>query len=401
MIALSEEIKNYLLNDSTYREIIIRFPDATNGEIAEIGSDNIIADSFELTNSICDESDFRLGGCIASQMSVKVIGIEQELNNKRINVFLRQGYSMGYLYPSDDLFPSDDLYPTTRKGSIEVQLFSGTIDSSLRQKNRSVKEIIAFDDLYKASQLLAYNWLTSLAQYSPKITMYDFRVSLVDKFISDYSYDSEFNGINDDKALSLNLEYVKSVCDKKLTVLDLLQAYCELNACFCIMDGTGKVKFIQLNDSQTEVVEFYSELTFEEFVTTPINLIKFPYKNDYVFAYGNTGVEKQSWYISDNILSSCCEDISELIMSFNGDNFFGHVFTYRPFTADVFARWWIESGDRVVIKTGYNDTEVVESFVFSRTLKGINGMRNSIQSQGVEYLGKDEINELQSAELDS
>lgn len=134
MIALSEEIKNYLLNDSTYREIIIRFPDANEGEIAEIGSDNIIADSFELTNSICDESDFRLGGCIASQMSVKVIGIEQELNNKRINVFLRQGYSMGYLYPSDDLFPSDDLYPTTRKGSIEVQLFSGTIDSSLRQK---------------------------------------------------------------------------------------------------------------------------------------------------------------------------------------------------------------------------------------------------------------------------
>ncbi|MEE1061744.1 MAG: hypothetical protein UH080_08025 [Ruminococcus sp.] len=400
MIALSEDVKKYLLNDSTYREIIIRFPDATEGEIAEIGSDNIIADSFELTNSICDESDFCLGGCIVSQMSVKVIGIEQELNNKRINVFLRQGYSMGYLYPSDDLFPSDDLYPTTRKGSIEVQLFSGTIDSSLRQKNRSVKEIIAFDDLYKASQIYAYNWFTSLAQYSPKISMYNLRVALVDKFINDYSYDIEFNGINDDKSLSLNLDYVKTVCDKKLTVLDLLQAYCELNACFCVMDGTGKIKFIQLTESQTEVIENYSELTFEEFVTTPINLIKFPYKNDNVFAYGNTGVEKQSWYISDNILSSCCEDISEIIESFNINNFFGYVFTYRPFTADVFARWWIESGDRVLIKTGYNDTEVVESFVFSRTLKGINGMRNSIQSQGTEFLGKDEINELQSSELE-
>ena len=47
------------------------------------------------------------------------------------------------------------------------------------------------------------------------------------------------------------------------------------------------------------------------------------------------------------------------------------------------------------IKTGFTDTETVDSFVFERTLKGTNGMRVGITANGTEYLGKDEINELQ------
>ena len=58
-------------------------------------------------------------------------------------------------------------------------------------------------------------------------------------------------------------------------------------------------------------------------------------------------------------------------------------------------RWWLECGDKVSIKTGFTDTETVDSFVFERTLKGTNGMRVGITANGTEYLGKDEINELQ------
>ena len=87
-------------------------------------------------------------------------------------------------------------------------------------------------------------------------------------------------------------------------------------------------------------------------------------------------------------------DIGSIVTAFsqNGKNYiFNDLYSYRPFSAEVFARWWIEPGDRVVIKTGYNDTETVDSFVFSRTIKGINGMSVTIKAGGVEYLGKDEI----------
>lgn len=391
---LDSETKNNILQNSIQREIIIRFPEEKDStEVKEISSDNIIADSFELSQSICDDTEFKLGGCIAGQLTVQVIGIEQQLNNKRINVFLRQTYSNGELYPSENLYPSDSLFPGEEKKSVEIQIFSGTIDSSLRQKNRAVKEIIAYDDLYNASRLYVYNYFSSLAAYSPNVDLETIRWTLINSFI-DYDYKDEFVGFNDSKKLSLSLELVKSVCNSKLTVADLLSAYCELNSCFSVMNGQGKIKFIELFNSQTEDIEYYKDLTFQEYTTRPINIIKFQYAKDQTFAFGH-GADKQSWYVSDNIITRCCTDVSEIIMAFNsnGQNYiFYDLYKYRPFNADVFARWWIEAGDKIRIKTGYTDTEVVESFVLSRNIKGINGMTIKLIANGTEYLGKEEIN---------
>lgn len=72
MIAVDSTIKSLLIKNSIYREIIIRFPDAASGNVREIGSKNIITDSFELKQSICD-GDFTLGGCIAGQMIIRVV----------------------------------------------------------------------------------------------------------------------------------------------------------------------------------------------------------------------------------------------------------------------------------------------------------------------------------------
>ena len=87
--------------------------------------------------------------------------------------------------------------------------------------------------------------------------------------------------------------------------------------------------------------------------------------------------------------------MGELVTAFNNNNgnnyIFYDLYSYRPFSADVFARWWLEPGDKVKIKTGYDDTETVESFVFERTIKGINGMRVTLKAQGTEFIGKDEI----------
>ena len=401
MIALSDEVKKQLLNDSLQREIVITFP---NEDIADITSENIVSESLELTQAISDGKEFKLGGCIAGQLTVRVINVDTELNGKRIKVIMKQSYSKGLLFPSDTVLPSADLYCGYQSGVIEVSLFCGTVNSSSRQKNRAVKEIIAYDDLYLASQKYAYNYFTSLASYSPTTELYVIRERLCNIILDNYDYESEFIGFNDSTKLSLNSELVKSVCKDKTTVAELLSAYCELNACFAIMNGEGKIKFIQLINPQTEIIENYSSLDFEEYTTSNINLVKFKYDKDKYFAYGHTQEKKQSWYISDNLITSCCTDISELVTNFNdnsGNNYiFDSLYSYCPFKADVYARWWLECGDKVSIKADYTDTETVDSFVFERTLKGTNGMRVSITANGTEYLGKDEINELHENNLD-
>ena len=412
MLAIDEQTKSLLLENSIHREIIIRFPNATEGEISEIGSSNIIAESFELKHSICDEKEFVLGGCIAGQLTIQVVGIEQALNNKRINVFIRQAYSTGDLLPSNALYPSGDLYPGHQKATIEKQIFSGTIDSSLRQKNRSVKEIVAYDDMYLMSQTKCAAWFEGYVQYSvigKNRTLRHLIFTTLDHFESltnsDISYGEIPLSFNDLKILNMNLDTVKSVVRDNMVVTDLLKAYCELNACFAIMSPTGKLKltklYKQVNTASAtekkpvdEIITAYADLTFEEYTTRPINRIRFKYNKDKNFDYGHSAT-RQSWYVSDNLITSCCSDVSEFITAFNDNNgknyIFNDLYSYRPFSADAFARWWLEPGDKVAVKTGYNDTETIESFVFERTIKGINGMRVTLKAQGTEFIGKDEI----------
>lgn len=412
MLAIDEQTKSLLLENSIHREIIIRFPNATEGEISEIGSSNIIAESFELKHSICDEKEFVIGGCIAGQLTIQVVGIEQALNNKRINVFIRQAYSTGDLLPSNALYPSGDLYPGHQKATIEKQIFSGTIDSSLRQKNRSVKEIVAYDDMYLMSQTKCAAWFEGYVQYSvigKNRTLRHLIFTTLDHFESltnsDISYGEIPLSFNDLKILNMNLDTVKSVVRDNMVVTDLLKAYCELNACFAIMSPTGKLKltklYKQVNTASAtekkpvdEIITAYADLTFEEYTTRPINRIRFKYNKDKNFDYGHSAT-RQSWYVSDNLITSCCSDVSEFITAFNDNNgknyIFNDLYSYRPFSADAFARWWLEPGDKVAVKTGYNDTETIESFVFERTIKGINGMRVTLKAQGTEFIGKDEF----------
>jgi hypothetical protein len=97
----------------------------------------------------------------------------------------------------------------------------------------------------------------------------------------------------------------------------------------------------------------------------------------------------------DNIITKCCTDISELVKNFNntnGNNYiFADLYSYRPFSVKLFGEWWVEAGDKVKIKTTFEDIPEMESFVFSRKLKGINGMKVSLEAKGNEFLGKDEI----------
>ena len=406
LIALDDETKVLLLENSLHREIVIRFPNATEGEISEIGSSNIVADSLELTQSICDEKEFVLGGCIAGQLSIQVIGIEQALNNKRINVFIKQTYSKGTLYPSDDLFPSDDLLPGLQKNAIEIQIFSGTVDSSLRQKNRSVKEIVAYDDLYLMSKIKCYNWFLGDVKYTADNMLGGFARRILEQFeiSTGIVLNFTFNGFNNEKTLSFTSDLVENVAKDDMTLLDLLKAYAELNAIFIIISNTGNLKCVKLYQQQStantakkdvdEVIDSYADLTFEEYITKPINRIRFRYNKNKNMDYGYS-TQKESWYVSDNLITSCCTDVGDIVTAFNdnkGNNYiFRDLYSYRPFTADVFGRWWLEPGDKIQIKTGYSDTEIVESFIFERTIKGINGMRVKLKTKGIEFLGKDDI----------
>ena len=392
MIHIDKINKEQLLNNLVDREIVIHFPD---DDIPDITDENIVYESMVLDRSIVSGNELKFGGGISSQFKIKVIDINTELKGKNIEVSLICTVRP-LLYPSEDLFPSDDLFPCGGTQTIEYRLFTGKIDTALRLKNRAVKEIIAFDAFYNYSKYV-YDFMTSFAVYSGNAGLYSIRDAIENKL----GYDTEVELFNDSTALSMTLENTKKAIKMNTTTTtDVLKAYAELNAAFAVMDRYNKLNYIQLLSDEVEEIPYHSDLEWEEYETADINGIKIAYgsESEKYYSYGY-GAENPSVYsTSDNCIAKCCSDVSELVKAFNdntGNNYlFGNLYKYRPFKAVLFDYWWLEPGDRVDIETDAEDTPIVSSFVFNISISGIRNIKTTINADGKQYLGKEEMSDV-------
>ena len=407
MIVTDPKERDLLLHNTVGRELVIRFPD----DNIEISSDNIVSESMSLTRSIIDGKELKFGGCIASQFKIKVIdvdkiqGISADLTGKNIEVSLKQTVRP-LLYPSIDLYPSESLFPCGANVVYKWRIFTGKIDSALRQKNRAVREIIAYDDFYSTAKYV-YEQMTDFAAYPTGVNL-----KVVREFMEGViNHPDDTEGVelfNDNTPLTFTLDNTRnSVRANKTTTIDVLSACAELNAAFAVMDTENKLRYIQLggvNAQLDEEIEYYSDLEWEEYEIAPITSAKFVYggENDNYYFYPFFTADTLSVYISDNIITKCCSNIATLVDNFfphpylpEDNHLFGDLLVYRPYKATLFDYWWLEPGDKISILAGTDDTQQIISYVFSVTLTGIQNIRVKINADGVKYLGKDEINVVQ------
>lgn len=141
-----------------------------------------------------------------------------------------------------------------QEATVERPLFYGTIDSSLRQKNRNVKEIIAYDDIYLLSQIKCKSWLTGYIGYTSEITLgklikaalgtTDIESSKINDNSINFNYSKVLSWVGSSEGLAPSR--VGDILDDDITVLDLLKAYCELNAQFAVIDNLGRINPVRL-----------------------------------------------------------------------------------------------------------------------------------------------------------
>ena len=397
-------IKQKLLDNTVSIDLLIEF---TDKKTKTLTSENILLDTLELTNSICDDSTLKFGGCISSQLSISVFGVDDELNGREIKVYIYQKY-IDELYPSNTLYPkteivdspASNLYPC-KLVPVRACIFTGIIDSSKRQQNRNVREIIAYDKLYQVSKINVYNWFYGMAYHSPKITIKDLKETLVDILESNgITFDTSIYGSDDNYTLDLSYQLVEDICDRKLTALELLENYCEITAHFAYCTGNGTIKILRLPQAGMELVpyevKYYTDLTFESYTVASITNARFPYNKGKTQNVQIKNVsatkEKKNYYDSDNKLTAFNKTntiISNLIRP-NGSLLSGWLFyDFRPFNANLFGRWWLEPGDTITLDTGADDIKKITTTIFNRTINGTAGLSvtastTSSERQGVE-----------------
>ena len=428
---IDSSTKNFIINNLVNNVLEITVYNEQDVPYMTITEENIVSESMVLKQSICDESDLKFGGCIASEFNIDLINTESrvfsnDLAGKQIIAVLKQTFTTDtWLYPKSNLYPSSKLYPGKINDSKLWYLFRGRIDSAERdQNNKNIRHIVAYDAFATMYQMDATNILYDCLKNSAKFGT--ILKSCVPIKISD-NVDDILNTviINENIGLTLNDmpifndDWLNS--NETISKGDIVRMCCEMIGGFGVIVQTktsAVFDIIFFNGSNEygpnfETYDFYEELYNEEYVTSGYNYFVYPIggndRNEKTHKVeldtGTTSTERV-YDLSDNILcwqkydgtgypSSSNTTILNLISSFSGTKMF--VPRYTPLSAKLDGRLWVECGDRFRIVINQTDTEgnyvydedgnvlteKVKSYVLSRTLTGIKALTDEIEAKGV------------------
>jgi hypothetical protein len=348
MLNISEELKNILRSDRfpftdtiTPKDLEVTF----DGIVTPIHADQMVDDSFSLTESIIADNDIRFGTCRASQIKFKLADVPEDLKGREFTV--------------DQLIGDTDIIP----------LGKYKVDSAKLQNDLIFKEVIAYDKLRDIDVDVSawYNALTF------PMTLKAFRSSLL-THLGIEEIDQTLP--NDDMTVTKTIE------PSQVSGRTVLEATVELNGAFGHINRQGKfVRIVlpKLIDSTPEEItkDIYMTVKFEEYEVRPVDKLQVRSEEDDIGAIYGEGIN--TYVIQGNFLlyGKRAEELQTIAENVSV-NIFGRA--YRPYTAESIGLPYLEVGDTVELTT----EDTVVSYILQRTLTGIQALKDEFEAPGSE-----------------
>lgn len=371
MLNIPDKLKNLYKTDQfpftdevTPKDLVIYFPELD----LTIETDQIVDDSFELSESLCSESDLIFGSCEAAKIKFTVADVAQDLTGQWFTAHQKiEGYD-------------------------PVPLGVYKVDSCVKQDNLRFKDITAYNIL-KDTDIDVAEWYNSLfPNGNETYTLKQFRESLLDYLGIEYE---DENLPND----SMIIE--KTVDAGQLSAREVLRCCVELQGAFGQVNRYGKFTHKILAETYTDYPQedypqedypqeepyeqIYGSMVaqngikFEEYTCKPIDkLIIRQEEGDVGCIYGGG---TNAYIVQGNFLlyGKSSEEL-EVIAANIAQNIFNR--EYRPFTGDLIGLPYLEVGDGVK----FNLSDIVTSYVLQRTLTGIQALKDELRAEGNERL---------------
>ncbi len=382
-----DTVKEQYKNNSRHKHLVIRFPDLN----LQIDHKSMHQDSMRLKESVLDGDSVEFVGGIASIFQIDIENLSADVKGKRIEV---------EIYPDEH---PDDVIP----------LFHGIVDSAVKQANRTTKEIIAYDELYTKGSINVSEWYKSL----------EFPITL--KNIRDSLFAYVGLGQVETDLPNDTVQIKKQYNPESLQALSVIKAICQINGVFGIINRQGMFEYrippsgaetgttapypsVTMFPSgrlfpsteaqagmQAECFSFYKELSHEEFVVKPVDMVTIRNSEDdggVSYTEGD-GTGSNNYIIQGNMFSYGLE---KSVLMGMAERIYRNVggFTYIPFSSDNNGLPYIECGldavSYVMIDYGRSDdgNTVYEQKAFcvlNRELTGIQALRDNYSAQGEEY----------------
>ena len=373
MLEVTEAQKTAFKGTSVNKELVITFPDIS---LTVTNAIYVEAESMTLTERLLSDTNIEFVGCNASEFEVTLRNIQQDLKGQHIVVTLN----------------------ANNTGAIP--LFRGIVDSVKMESNKTVKTIHCYDELYTKGQMDIASWYNGLTF---PITIKNFRDSL---FTHIGLTQETVELPNDDIAIS------KKYNPKTLQCLNVLKYLCQINGCFGIINRSGifEYRFIDnafepvypatnlypenelypvddTNESQgiADNIDYYKSIDYEEFLVNPVQRLQIrENENDLGVTVGNPSGNK---YIIQGNMFAFDQDTATLTTM--AENIWLKIanISFHPCSTDNTGLPYIEVGDVVsytLVNSGTGDSsyDANKFNVMSRTMKGIQSLRDNYEAEG-------------------
>lgn len=382
--------KELFNQDSVNKQLTIAFDD---GEIAD---KDFYSEEFELTESLCSESELRFGMCEASMLKFKARNEFGELKGKWLTV------SMVLDSHTDKPFQFG-----------KYKVFSDEPSGDKQYTN-----ITAYDAMYDIINTEMVEWYDGLTF---PMTMKDFR----DSFFAYLGVEQEETTLIQD-----DIVIEKTIDADSISGKTVIGAICELNGVLGHISRQGKFTYVSLGRKASFIhpgvsiypgkntgldkgkypsediypsdnfypgqsiypgmimdldypkhditPSLYRSCEYADFETELITKVQIRMEEGDIGAISGKG--NNCYIVEDNFLvyGKSSKELSRICR-----RLFGKLFgiQYRPFKAVVKGNPCVEVGDIVNIQAKYKD---IEGYVLERTLKGIQALKDDFQANGVQ-----------------
>lgn len=354
-----EEIKLLFPEDTLYPSDDL-FP-VDQEPILVITNSQIYTESLVITEELCSSESLTFGECNSSQFEITVADVTMDLTGK-------------------------EFMATVEIGGYEMALGIYTVYSFVRQADRRLKKITAYDRMqsFDVDVAMWYQGLTF------PMTLKEFRDSLC-------------NYVGITQLVTIlpldDMQVTETIEPSQLAGRDVLAAICEINGCFGNIDKTGRLSYKFLGTSslfpseelfpddklypsqaEGETLSYYkkSDTTYEDYLVYGIDGVQIRQEDGDVGASYGEGTN--AYIIQGNFLvyGKGSEDLLGIAATVY-ENFSQKI--YRPCTIVTAALPWVEPGDGIIC---YTSDDVIETYCLKRTLKGIQAMMDTYVAQGTQ-----------------
>ena len=379
------QYSNLFLKDSVDKQLNIVSDD---GKI-NITNTELHQEKFELTESLCSESELTFGACEAGMIKFTVSNVFLPMKGK-------------WLTAKMTLDGHED--KPFQIGRYKVYSDTPTAD-------RTCRDVVAYDALYDILSSDVADWYNQvLPQKDSTVTLKQFR----DSFFNHFGVEQEeVSLVNDEMIIEKTVEVTasssgssdtaeKSTIGEAMSGKEVLSCILEINGCMGNIGRDGKFRYVYLtqemqglypandlypaddlyprNPKSTSISKSqYISAQYKDYIVRTIDKLQIREKeNDIGVIVGDGG---NTYVIEGNFLvyGKETKELNKI-----GEKTLSKIkgIIYTPFSADCKGNPCLEVGDAVRLTTKY---ELIETYILKRTLKGIQALRDDLEADGEEY----------------